>query len=71
MSEHDIVAEKDLEHLLHLLNGDVGDSCWNKQMERTTPNMVYQAWCHEPEVQWNIIESLAACLGLMPDCIWH
>ncbi|KAG6498692.1 hypothetical protein ZIOFF_038414 [Zingiber officinale] len=50
LSEHDIVAEKDLEHMLHLLDGDVGDSCWNKQMERTTPNMIYQAWCHEPEV---------------------
>lgn len=46
----DVVAEKDLEHLLHLLDGKVGDSVWQNQMERTTPNMIYQAWRHEPEV---------------------
>ncbi|WOL08899.1 hypothetical protein Cni_G17652 [Canna indica] len=50
MNEHDIVNEKDLEHLVHLLDGKVGDTFWHNQMERTTANMVYQAWRHEPEV---------------------
>ncbi|XP_008805969.1 uncharacterized protein LOC103718779 isoform X1 [Phoenix dactylifera] len=47
---HDVVIEKDLEHLLHLLDGKAGDAVWQNQMERTTPNMIYQAWRHEPEV---------------------
>ncbi|RWW21750.1 hypothetical protein GW17_00014077 [Ensete ventricosum] len=51
VAEHDIVSEKDLEHLLHLLDDKVGDAAWQNQMERTTPNMIYQAWRHEPEVR--------------------
>ncbi|XP_008786105.2 uncharacterized protein LOC103704543 isoform X1 [Phoenix dactylifera] len=47
---HDVVTDKDLEHLLHFLDGKVGDAVWQNQMERTTPNMMYQAWRHEPEV---------------------
>ncbi|KAJ0982398.1 hypothetical protein J5N97_010653 [Dioscorea zingiberensis] len=47
--DQDIVTEKDLEHLLHFLDGKVVDSTWQQFMERTTPNMVYQAWRHEPE----------------------
>ncbi|KAJ3674702.1 hypothetical protein LUZ60_005318 [Juncus effusus] len=48
-NEGEIVTEKDLEHLLHLLDGKVGESAWQNQMERTTPNMLYQAWRYEPE----------------------
>ncbi|XP_065047826.1 uncharacterized protein LOC135678678 [Musa acuminata AAA Group] len=50
MSEHEIVTEKDLKHLLHLLDGKVGDTVWQNLMERTTSNMIYQAWHHEPEM---------------------
>lgn len=50
VAEHDIISEKDLEHLLHLLDDKVGDAAWQNQMERTTPNMIYHAWRHEPEV---------------------
>lgn len=50
MSEHEIVTEKDLKHLLHLLDGKVGDTVWQNLMEHTTSNMIYQAWHHEPEV---------------------
>ncbi|WOL08007.1 hypothetical protein Cni_G16758 [Canna indica] len=49
VDEHDIVSEKDLEHLLHILDGKVGDAAWQNQMERATPNMIYQAWRHEPK----------------------
>ncbi|XP_074563876.1 uncharacterized protein LOC141820454 isoform X2 [Curcuma longa] len=49
MDEHDIVSEKDLEHLLHILDGNVGDATWQNQMERTTPNMFYQSWRQEPK----------------------
>ena len=48
--EKDIVTEKDIEHLLHLLDGKVGETAWQHQMERTTSNMIYQAWRLEPEV---------------------
>lgn len=45
----DAVTEKDLEHLLHLLEG-LGESVWQHMMDRLTPNMAYQAWRYEPEV---------------------
>ncbi|KAJ6835901.1 uncharacterized protein M6B38_329505 [Iris pallida] len=48
--ERDAVTEKDLDHLLYLLDGKVGDTVWQNMMERTTSNMTYQAWRHEPEV---------------------
>lgn len=47
--EQDIVTENDLEHLLHLLEGKDGEMPWQHMMERSTPNMAYQAWRHEPE----------------------
>ncbi|KAL6647581.1 hypothetical protein ACP70R_015018 [Stipagrostis hirtigluma subsp. patula] len=49
--EQDIVTEKDLEHLLQLLdNKESGDTSWQHLMERTTSNMTYKAWHREPEV---------------------
>lgn len=45
-----IVTEVDLEHFLHLLEGKDGVMDWQSLMERSTPNMTYQAWRHEPEV---------------------
>lgn len=47
--EQNIVTEKDLEHLLQLLEGKVGEMAWQSLMKRSTPNMSYQAWRHEPE----------------------
>lgn len=44
------VTEKDLEHLLHLLDGKDGEMAWQSMMERSTSNLTYQAWRHEPEV---------------------
>ena len=49
----DIVKENDLEHLLHLLEGKDREMEWQSMMERSTPNMAYQAWRHEPEVDSN------------------
>ncbi|KAJ6323788.1 hypothetical protein OIU76_011142 [Salix suchowensis] len=45
----DIVTEKDLEHLLHLLEGKDGRKEWQCMMERSTSNMRYQAWRREPQ----------------------
>ncbi|KAK1311202.1 hypothetical protein QJS10_CPA08g00186 [Acorus calamus] len=47
--DNNVVTEKDLEHLLHLLDGKIGDAGWQHQMERSTANMTYQAWRYEPE----------------------
>ncbi|KMS95233.1 hypothetical protein BVRB_010760 [Beta vulgaris subsp. vulgaris] len=47
-AEHD-VTENDLEHLLHILEGKDGEFSWQSMMERTTSNMSYQAWRHDPE----------------------
>ncbi|KAK2972946.1 hypothetical protein RJ640_022003 [Escallonia rubra] len=47
--EHDIVTEKDLEHLLQLLDDKDADTPWQSMMERSTSNLAYQAWRHEPE----------------------
>ncbi|KAD4178146.1 hypothetical protein R6Q59_021692 [Mikania micrantha] len=44
---HDVVTEKDLEHLLHLLDGK--DAVWQNMIERSTTNMACQAWRYEPE----------------------
>lgn len=52
--EHDIVTQADLEHLLHLLEGKDGVMDWQSFMERSTPNMQYQAWRHESEVDSDV-----------------
>ncbi|KAJ0937997.1 putative START domain-containing protein [Helianthus annuus] len=44
---HDVVTEKDLEYLLHLLDGK--DAVWQSMIERSTSNMACQAWRYEPE----------------------
>ncbi|KAJ0254766.1 Polyketide cyclase/dehydrase and lipid transport superfamily protein [Hirschfeldia incana] len=47
--EKDVVTEKDLEHLLHLLEAGNADMEWQSMMDKSTPNMSYQAWRHEPQ----------------------
>lgn len=44
-----VVTENDLEHLLCLLDGKGGGMIWQSLMERSTSNMAYQAWRHDPE----------------------
>ncbi|XP_038723833.1 stAR-related lipid transfer protein 7, mitochondrial-like isoform X1 [Tripterygium wilfordii] len=46
VEERGIATENDLEHLLYFLEGNIE---WQSMMERSTPNMSYQAWIHEPE----------------------
>lgn len=52
--EQDVVTQADLEHLLHLLEGKDGVMDWQSFMERSTPNMQYNAWRHESEVDSNV-----------------
>ncbi|XP_038998637.1 uncharacterized protein LOC120123921 [Hibiscus syriacus] len=44
------IVTQNLALLLHLLEGKDGEMEWQRMMERTTTNMSYQAWRHEPEV---------------------
>ncbi|KAG9452572.1 hypothetical protein H6P81_005476 [Aristolochia fimbriata] len=48
--EQDTLTHTDLEHLLHLLEGKIGESSWQHMMDRSTSNMAYQAWRYEPPV---------------------
>ncbi|CAH8276700.1 unnamed protein product [Arabidopsis lyrata] len=65
----DIVTENDLEHLLQLL--EVGNAAmeWQSMMDKTTPNMSYQAWRHEPETGPVIYRSRTVFEDASPDIV--
>ncbi|KAK9288983.1 hypothetical protein L1049_017454 [Liquidambar formosana] len=67
--EQDVVTENDLEHLLHLLEGKVGEMAWQNLMERSTPNMAYQAWRHEPETGPTIYRSRTVFEDATPEVV--
>ncbi|XP_008778542.2 uncharacterized protein LOC103698325 [Phoenix dactylifera] len=48
-SENLAVTEEDLEHLYKLVEVTDGGPVWHKMMDRTLPNMSYQAWRRDPE----------------------
>ncbi|XP_010532604.1 PREDICTED: uncharacterized protein LOC104808596 [Tarenaya hassleriana] len=47
--KQEVVVENDLKHLLNLLEVGNAEREWQYMMEKTTGNMSYQAWRHEPE----------------------
>uniref|UniRef100_A0A7N0UU31 START domain-containing protein n=1 Tax=Kalanchoe fedtschenkoi TaxID=63787 RepID=A0A7N0UU31_KALFE len=47
--DQELVTEKDLEHLLSMIDKHGEGLIWQNLMERCTPHMSYQAWRHEPE----------------------
>lgn len=72
--EHNVVTENELEHFLHLLDGNDGEISWQSMMERNTPNMAYQAWRHDPENAPTIYRSRTvfedATAELVRDFFW-
>ncbi|GFY84017.1 polyketide cyclase/dehydrase and lipid transport superfamily protein [Actinidia rufa] len=44
-----VVTQEDLEHLCHLVDRTDGGPPWKHMMDRSTPNMSYQAWQRDPE----------------------
>ncbi|PSS32952.1 StAR-related lipid transfer protein like [Actinidia chinensis var. chinensis] len=44
-----VVTQEDLEHLCHLVDRTDGGPPWKHVMDRSTPNMSYQAWQRDPE----------------------
>ncbi|KAJ4912258.1 Polyketide cyclase/dehydrase and lipid transport superfamily protein [Raphanus sativus] len=67
--EEEIVTENDLEHLLQLL--EVGNATreWQSMMDKTTPNMSYQAWRHEPETGPVVYRSRTIFEDASPDIV--
>ncbi|KFK32485.1 hypothetical protein AALP_AA6G248600 [Arabis alpina] len=69
VKEEEIVTESDLEHLLKLL--EVGNAAmeWQSFMDKTTPNMSYQAWRHEPETGPVVYRSRTVFEDATPDIV--
>ncbi|KAF5176912.1 Polyketide cyclase/dehydrase and lipid transport superfamily protein [Thalictrum thalictroides] len=67
--QHDIVTKKDLDHLLYLLEGNIGDVAWQNMMERSTPSMAYQAWRHEPETGPTIYRTKTVYEDVSPELV--
>ncbi|KAF7828089.1 StAR-related lipid transfer protein 7, mitochondrial [Senna tora] len=44
-----LLTERDLEHLSKLVEEKDGGPAWIQMMDRSTPNMTYQAWRRDPE----------------------
>ncbi|GMP45705.1 hypothetical protein CsSME_00014137 [Camellia sinensis var. sinensis] len=71
----DVVTEKDVEHLLNLLESKDREMGWQNLMERSTSNMAYQAWRHEPETGPVVYRSTTvfedATPKLVRDFFWY
>ncbi|XP_042513427.1 uncharacterized protein LOC122088287 [Macadamia integrifolia] len=67
--EQDIVTEKDFQHLLYLVEGRDGDISWQSMMERSTPNMQYHAWRHDPETGPTILRSRTVFEDATPELV--
>lgn len=46
-----VVNVDDLKHLHNLVEEKDGGPAWIQMMDRSTPNMSYQAWRRDPEVE--------------------
>ncbi|VVB01157.1 unnamed protein product [Arabis nemorensis] len=69
VKEEDIVTESDLEHLLKLLEVGNANMEWQSMMDKTTPNMSYQAWRHEPETGPVVYRSRTVFEDATPDIV--
>lgn len=45
-----LVRREDLEHLCQLVEGKDGGPAWQQMMDRSMPNMSYQAWRRDPQI---------------------
>ncbi|KAL3507700.1 hypothetical protein ACH5RR_033082 [Cinchona calisaya] len=68
-AEKNVVTENDLELLLHLLDGKDGEMAWQSMMERSTPNLAYQAWRHEPVTGPVVYRSKTVFEDATPDLV--
>ncbi|XP_027914253.1 uncharacterized protein LOC114173824 [Vigna unguiculata] len=68
-SGQDTVTQADLEHFLHLLEGKVGLMDRQCFMERSTPNMQYKAWRHDPETGPTVYRSRTVFEDATPELV--
>lgn len=64
--EKSAVTEKDLQHLCQLVEMTDGGPAWRKMMEKSLPNMSYQAWQRDPQV-----DHLTCLHTIIHNCICH
>ncbi|KAI4368391.1 hypothetical protein MLD38_016952 [Melastoma candidum] len=67
--EVDVVTEDDLEHLLQFLSTKERDMEWQNMMERSAPNMAYEAWRHEPKTGPSILRSRTIFEDVSPELV--
>ncbi|EXB29870.1 hypothetical protein L484_016360 [Morus notabilis] len=67
--EQDVITDNDLEHLLQFLSGRDGEMEWQSMMERSTQNMSYQAWRHEPETGPTVYRSRTVFEDATPELV--
>ncbi|KAH9764574.1 START domain-containing protein [Citrus sinensis] len=67
--EQHVVTENDLEHLLQLLERKDGEIEWQTLMEKSTPNMTYQAWRSEPETGPAVYRTRTVFEGATPELV--
>ncbi|ESR33364.1 hypothetical protein CICLE_v10005003mg [Citrus x clementina] len=67
--EQHVVTENDLEHLLQLLERKDGEMEWQTLMEKSTPNMTYQAWRCEPETGPAVYRTRTVFEGATPELV--
>lgn len=67
--EKDVVTENDLEHLLKFLDGRGEEMEWQSFMEKSTPNLSYQAWRHEPETGATVYRSRTVFEDATPELV--
>lgn len=68
-TDKNVITENDLEHLLHLLDGKDGEMAWQSMMERSTPNLAYQAWRHEAETGPVVLRSKTVFEDATPELV--
>ncbi|CAH8382124.1 unnamed protein product [Eruca vesicaria subsp. sativa] len=68
-STEEIVREKDLKHLLHLLEAGNANMEWQSMMDKSTPNMSYQAWRHDPQSGPVVYRSRTVFEDATPDIV--
>ncbi|KAJ0264769.1 START domain-containing protein [Hirschfeldia incana] len=61
--------EKELKHLLHLLEAENANIEWQSMMDKTTLNMSYQAWRHEPQTGPVVYRSRTVFEDATPDIV--
>ncbi|CAM8916237.1 unnamed protein product [Rhodiola kirilowii] len=67
--DREMVTDKDLDRLLNMVDINDEGLIWQNLMERSTPNMSYQAWRHEPETGPTVYRSKTVFEDATPELV--